>query len=82
MSTKLCVVDDDQIVDAQRALWNDLRSIVEPGGAAAYSLILRRRLPTVARRAGGRRRVRVERRPVNHRLTFSELSLQPRTSLQ
>jgi threonine dehydratase len=33
------VVSDDQIRDAQRALWNDLRLIVEPGGAAAYAAV-------------------------------------------
>jgi threonine dehydratase len=34
------LVDDNQIRLAQRALWNDLRLIVEPGGAAAYAAIL------------------------------------------
>jgi threonine dehydratase len=33
------VVSDEQIRDAQRALWNDLRLIVEPGGAAAYAAV-------------------------------------------
>ncbi len=33
------VVDDDQIRAAQRALWDDLRLIVEPGGAAAFAAI-------------------------------------------
>ena len=33
------VVSDDQIRDAQRALWNDLRLVVEPGGAAAYAAL-------------------------------------------
>ena len=31
------VVSDDDIRAAQRALWNDLRLVVEPGGAAAYA---------------------------------------------
>lgn len=33
------VVGDDDILAAQRALWNDLRLIVEPGGAAALAAI-------------------------------------------
>ncbi len=33
------VVSDDGIRDAQRALWDDLRLIVEPGGAAAIAAI-------------------------------------------
>ena len=31
------LVTDDDIRAAQRALWNDLRLVVEPGGAAAYA---------------------------------------------
>lgn len=31
------VVSDDDIRAAQHALWNDLRLVVEPGGAAAYA---------------------------------------------
>jgi threonine dehydratase len=31
------VVSDDQIVAAQRTLWNELRLVVEPGGAAAFA---------------------------------------------
>lgn len=34
------VVSDDDIRRAQRALWNDLRLVVEPGGAAAYAALL------------------------------------------
>jgi threonine dehydratase len=34
------VVSDDEIRDAQRQLWNDLRLVVEPGGAAAYAALL------------------------------------------
>ncbi len=33
------VVSDDDIRAAQRALWNDLRLVVEPGGAAAYAAL-------------------------------------------
>ncbi len=33
------VVSDDDIRDAQRALWNDLRLVAEPGGAAALAAI-------------------------------------------
>ena len=34
------VVSDDDIRAAQRALWNDLRLVVEPGGAAAYAALM------------------------------------------
>jgi threonine dehydratase len=33
------VVSDDDIRAAQRSLWDDLRLIVEPGGAAAMAAI-------------------------------------------
>ncbi len=32
-------IDADAMRDAQRALWNDLRLVAEPGGAAAYAAI-------------------------------------------
>ena len=32
-------VSDDEISAAQRALWDDLRLVVEPGGAAAFAAI-------------------------------------------
>jgi threonine dehydratase len=32
-------VTDDEIVAAQRALWDDLRLVVEPGGAAAFAAL-------------------------------------------
>ena len=32
-------VDDDSIRDAQRAMWDDFRLIVEPGGATALAAI-------------------------------------------
>ncbi len=34
------LVTDDDIRAAQRALWRDLRLVVEPGGAAAYAALL------------------------------------------
>ena len=34
------LVSDDDIRAAQKALWNDLRLVVEPGGAAAYAAVL------------------------------------------
>jgi threonine dehydratase len=33
-------VSDDAIRDAQRALWDTLRIIAEPGGAAAFAALL------------------------------------------
>ncbi len=32
-------VSDDDIRGAQRALWDDLRLVVEPGGAAAFAAL-------------------------------------------
>lgn len=37
---RMVLVTEDQIRDAQRALWNDVRLIVEPGGAAAFAALL------------------------------------------
>jgi len=37
------LVSDDSIVEAQRALWNVLRVVAEPGGAAAFAALLSRR---------------------------------------
>jgi len=37
------LVSDDAIVDAQRTLWNVLRVVAEPGGAAAFAALLSRR---------------------------------------
>lgn len=34
------LVDDDEIVAAQKALWSELRIAAEPGGAAAYAALL------------------------------------------
>jgi threonine dehydratase len=33
------LVDDDDIRSAQRALWDELRLVVEPGGAAALAAL-------------------------------------------
>jgi threonine dehydratase len=37
------LVSDDAIVQAQKALWNVLRAVAEPGGAAAFAALLSRR---------------------------------------
>ena len=37
------LVSDEAIIDAQKALWNVLRIATEPGGAAAFALLLSRR---------------------------------------
>ncbi len=37
------LVSDDAIVEAQKALWNVLRVVAEPGGAAAFAALLSRR---------------------------------------
>jgi threonine dehydratase len=34
------LVADDSIVQAQRALWQALRIVAEPGGAAAFAALL------------------------------------------
>jgi len=39
----VALVTDEAIVAAQQALWNVLRIVVEPGGAAAFSAVLSRR---------------------------------------
>jgi threonine dehydratase len=39
----LALVTDDVIVEAQEALWNRLRVVAEPGGAAALAALLSRR---------------------------------------
>lgn len=36
---RMALVTEDQIRDAQRTLWNDVRLIVEPGGAAAFAAL-------------------------------------------
>jgi threonine dehydratase len=37
------LVSDNAIVEAQKALWNGLRVVAEPGGAAAFAALLSRR---------------------------------------
>lgn len=37
---RVVLVDDDEIVVAQRALWETLRVVAEPGGAAAFAALL------------------------------------------
>jgi threonine dehydratase len=37
---RVVLVDDDDICAAQRALWDRLRIVVEPGGAAAFAAVL------------------------------------------
>jgi threonine dehydratase len=34
------LVSDDQIIEAQRVLWQQLRLIAEPGGATAFAALL------------------------------------------
>jgi threonine dehydratase len=38
--SRSCLVEDEAIVAAQRALWEVLRVVAEPGGAAAFSALL------------------------------------------
>lgn len=40
---KVILVHDNEIVHAQQILWNVLRVVVEPGGAAAFAALLSRR---------------------------------------
>jgi len=50
---EVVLVSDDDIRDAQRALWERLRVVAEPGGAAAFAAILAGRYqPRVGERAG------------------------------
>jgi threonine dehydratase len=50
---RVALVSDDAIRDAQRALWNTLRIVAEPGGAAAFAALLSRRYePSVGERVG------------------------------
>ena len=39
---RVVLVTDDAIRDAQHALWNQLRIVAEPGGAAAFAALLSR----------------------------------------
>ena len=38
--TRVALVSDEAIMAAQRALWNTLRVVTEPGGAAAFAALL------------------------------------------
>jgi threonine dehydratase len=40
---KVILVQDNEIAQAQQILWNVLRVVVEPGGAAAFAVLLSRR---------------------------------------
>jgi len=40
---KVILVTDDEIIQAQGALWSVLRAVTEPGGAAAFAALLSRR---------------------------------------
>jgi threonine dehydratase len=40
---KVILVSDDEITQAQEALWSVLRAVTEPGGAAAFATLLSRR---------------------------------------
>jgi threonine dehydratase len=40
--SNVVLASDEDIVDAQRALWSTLRLVVEPGGAAAFAALLSR----------------------------------------
>ena len=40
---RVLLVEDDEIVRAQQALWDVFRIVVEPGGAAAFAAILAER---------------------------------------
>jgi threonine dehydratase len=41
--SRVVLVTDEAIVEAQEALWNRLRVVAEPGGAAALAALLSRR---------------------------------------
>ena len=50
---KVILVKDDEILQAQEALWSVLRIVTEPGGAAAFAALLSRRYqPAPNERAG------------------------------
>ena len=51
--SRSCLVEDEAIVAAQRALWDVLRVVAEPGGAAAFSALLSGRYrPAAGERVG------------------------------
>src|SRR5467141_5116202 len=50
---KVILVSDDEITQAQKSLWNGLRAVAEPGGAAAFAALLSRRYqPAPGERVG------------------------------
>ena len=50
---KVILVSDDEIIEAQEALWSVLRAVTEPGGAAAFAALLSRRYqPAPGERVG------------------------------
>jgi len=50
---KVILVSDDEITQAQEALWSVLRAVTEPGGAAAFAALLSRRYqPAPGERVG------------------------------
>lgn len=50
---KVILVSDDEIIEAQEALWSVLRTVTEPGGAAAFAAMLSRRYqPAPGERVG------------------------------
>jgi threonine dehydratase len=50
---KVILVKDDEIAQAQEALWTVLRAVTEPGGAAAFAALLARRYqPAPGERVG------------------------------
>jgi threonine dehydratase len=50
---KVILVKDDEIAQAQEALWSVLRAVTEPGGAAAFAALLSRRYqPAPGERVG------------------------------
>ena len=50
---KVILVSDDEITQAQKALWSGLRAVTEPGGAAAFAALLARRYqPAPGERVG------------------------------
>ena len=51
--SEVVLVSDQDIIDAQRMLWNAARIVAEPGGAAAFAAILSRRyIPRPGERVG------------------------------
>ena len=57
------LVSDDDIIAAQKALWDRVRIISEPGGAAAFAAILSGRYAPAAGRTRRRAGLRRQREP-------------------